>query len=297
MARVHGVYAGAAEVGGIPGGDMAFGGGELGWALGFDRFKLRALGGLGDVRRSDSLSGEAELSYSFETPKGVSATLRASSGWLDNWLAYSVRHSALAASLDLARDSDYAALGGELAYRNGGLTRRTELPLSLPNNRLGVAYAWWSHAFFSWFLGGAAVTFHDSERDLHQASRTLNGTLRYVDYPYPTPHSEVAFGALLEFHAGPAKLKTNFPVFSDGGYRAEDPYNANAIYYYRAHGMTLATFEASVDLPLGKSYKLSVGAHAVSRPYVPYAWFSDNAWNEYGLDLSLAYRTWVESGT
>ena len=175
-------------------------------------------------------------------------------------------------------------------FRSGGLLLPTPIPVSLTDNRLFTAYGWGTHAWTPWMLLGASVRWSDSRADLHQPIQESNGVVTYLDYPYPTPHDETALGALVELHVWRAKLKTNWPVFSQGRYCYDNSNPGTAPSYYQGRDMTMAEVRAGMDVPLG-NWNLTVDAEAQSRPYRPRAWFSQDAWNHFGIVLTVRYAT------
>jgi hypothetical protein len=126
--------------------------------------------------------------------------------------------------------------------------------------------------------------------NFHQPVRLVNGAATYLDYPYPTPHGELALGALLQLRVGRFAVKTNWPFFSTGRYRYDDPDPMGTPVLYSARGMAVAEVQGGLEVPLG-GWNMSIDLQAQSRPYRTYAWFTADAWNQVGLSLTVRYAT------
>ena len=289
---LHATRAAAAELNGLPpDARWTSMGGGMGWIVRFGDLESRAFGGV-DVVTKPASSWRLQLqeTLSISGAPGLNVRANAASGWMDGWLTYAVRSTSAAAALAYASTRTWAEAGGIADFRSGGLLLPTSIPVSVPDNRLLTAYGWGTHAWTAWLLLGASVRWSDSRVDLHQPIQMLNGVITYLDYPYPTPHDETALGALAEIHVWRAKFKTNWPVVSWGRYCYDNSDPGSAPSYYRGRDMTMAEVRGGVDIPL-EHWNLTVDAEALSRPYRPHAWFSQDAWNHFGIVLTVRYAT------
>jgi hypothetical protein len=297
QASGHATYVGGSSVNGIPGGQRLTGGGSLGWIQAVSPLELRGFAGMDEIPLRDSWRAEARLTYKPAYLPGVALAASAKSGWLDGWFTHRIRSSLAKATLAYASNNDWAEAGAAYEERSGGVQPATPLPMDLRKNRLTLAYGWWSHTFLNWFSSGLAVKGENSHLDFHQPAAERDTNLIYVDYPYPTPHQEVSIGILGGLHLGPVQLKANWPLFSSGNYRAETQYNTGEIYYYRAHGMTMADVRAVVSLPRFAGFSIKGELFAQSRPYAPYRWFTTEAWNQAGIDITVGFAPKPEKAT
>ena len=288
---LHATRAGGADLAAIPSGDRwTSAGGGLGWVTSFGALESRALAGMDVISQARSWRLQLEERFAVHSLSGLDLKAGVASGWLDGWLTYGVRSTAVTGSVEYGSDTTWADVGIVWDARMGGVQPGTELRVSLPNNQLVTAYGWATHAWLTWLMAGAAVSWNDSAVDLHQPVRLVNGVATYLDYPYPTQHRELAFGGLLELRVGRFSAKANWPFFSTGQYRADDPDPMAAPSFYPAHGMTVAEVRGGMNLPIG-DWNMAIDIQSLSRPYRPYAWFTADSWTQVGLSLTVRYAT------
>lgn len=285
---LRGYAFGADTIQGVPGGWRASGALALAWSRSRGPLGLGALLGFDDVLRYDSLRAGAKIDWVPSTAHGLGARAEVRSGWRTGWLTYSVRSTTAAAALTFASRRDWAELGGVLDDRRGGRRPATPLPVTLPPNLLGSAYLWWLHACTAWLSLGSSLRHADSLRDFHQPTAIVGGAPVYTDYPYPTPQDESSVGGVLALQLGPVSAKASWPVYATGRYRFEDPVLGQPPRFYRGEHMTLAELSLGVTVPFGSDVELAVEGQLMSRPYVPAAWLTRDAWNQLGLTLKLA---------
>jgi hypothetical protein len=288
----HGTTSGAGVVKGIPGGERYHAGADIQWIFGFTPLELRLLAGFEDVTKIDSWRAEGKLTLTPESLSGVAITVGGATKWLDGWFTYGIRSSSINSSVGYAGEKDWAEVGAIWDERGAPRQPATALALDLRGNRVASLYGWYSHAFAHWLMVGTSAKWVDSRIDYHQPVSVSNSlVLQYSDYPYPTPHSEGTWAGLLELHLGPAKLKGMWPLFSQGSYRVEDPYTTSPYYYYRGRFMAQAELRASCDAALSERWAMTIEAFALSRPYRSAAWFTGDAWNQFGLNFTLRYNS------
>jgi hypothetical protein len=287
----HGTTAGGSRVQGIPGGWRGYGGADISSIFAVPSLELRFLGGVDNLILPESWCGEIRVKLSPQSLPGFSAKLAASSRTLDGWFSYPLRSSSLSSAIAYDGKETWVEVGAIWDERSSARQPPTPLQLDLRNNRLATIYGWWSHELTSWLVAGFSGKWTDSKLDFHQPTQITNGVFRYSDYPYPTPHRELAWAALLELRISKLKLKASWPVASRGSYRVEDPYSVAPATFYEGRDMATAELRTSISSPISDELSLTGEVFALSRPYRAYAWFTSDAWNQLGLNLVFQYRT------
>ena len=289
----HSTTTGAGEIKGIGGGMRSYAGADVTWIVGLSPVELRLLGGIENFADVDSWRADGKLTLAPKSLSGFATTLFGSSHWLDSWFAYGIRSNSLTGTVNYAGVNNWAEVGGVWDERSSPRQPQTTQQLDLRSNRIKTVYAWYTHGFTDWLMAGFSTKWVDSAIDYHQPVSTDSTTsiLRYSDYPYPTPHSEGTWAALLELRAGPVKLKGTLPFYSQGSYRVEAPYVVSPYTYYSARWMAQSELHASLDASLSRHWGLTLDAFAFSRPYRSGAWFTNDAWNQFGLNVTLRYKT------
>lgn len=290
----HGTLSGAAAVKGIAGGERAYGGADASWIFSVDALEVRLLGGLEDAAELDSWRADGRFTLAPKFLEGVSLSLGGSSRWMDGWFTYGIRSTAGRASVGFSGKRNWVEAGGIWDERSSPRMPATAQRLELRGNRIHSLYGWYSHAFADWLMLGITATYVDARIDYHQPVSTdaATGILQYSDYPYPTPHSEGSWSALSQLTWGQFQLKATWPVFSLGSYRVEDPYVTSPFFYYQSRYRAQAELSAKLDTKISDSWSLVVEAFAISRPYRTAAWFTNDAWNQFGLNLVLRYKSY-----
>lgn len=285
----HATTAGGYRFQGIPGGFRSYGGADASVYLVVPSLELRGTGGVENFLRPESFLADARLKWAPEWLHGFSTKAATTSRWLDGWFSYGVRSTAFSGAIAYDTDQTWAEVGGIWDERSAGQQPAMPLRLVLQDNRIATLYAWWSHSLTDWLVGGLAGSWTDSEQDFHQPTEIVNGMFRYADYPYSTPHNETTWATLLQLHVSRFKLKATWPIASSGSYRIEDPYSMTPS-YYDARDMAAAELRASVDSPITDTLSFVLEVFAMSRPYQEQAWFTNNAWNQFGANLVFQHR-------
>jgi hypothetical protein len=276
---------------GIPGGtrdDL----GLLGtWITAVHGVRLTGAAGLDVLQEPTSWRTEAEADWAPGVLWGMRTTAKASSGWIEGWLARKVRATAAEGSVGWDGPLTWAEIGGRVEDRSGGEEPASALPVNLPYNRIESAWAWGTRAWTRWLQAGLSVHWADSRADMHQPTEFVNDTLVWADVPYGSPHDEFGVSGLLKLSAGPVWITTAWPLWSTSRQRFEDPYPASPAYWYSLENAGMAEVKAGWDLVLAQKYVVGLEAKALSLPYTQYAWFTHDAWTQYGLSLTVRFST------
>jgi len=62
-------------------------------------------------------------------------------------------------------------------------------------------------------------------------------------------------------------------------------------YWYTFRNAALAEIKAGGDFIVLQRAVVGLEAKAISLPYRSYAWFTDDAWNQYGLELTIRFSS------
>lgn len=286
----HGTTAGGNWVQGIPGGWRGYGGAHVTGILSVPPLELRVLGGIENAILVDSWCGDISVRLSPEALAGFSAKVAVASRWLDGWFTHRIRSSSVSGAINYESKETWAEIGAIWDERSSARQPPIALRLDLRNNRLATVYGWWSHELAGWLVAGFSAKWSSSRLDFHQPTLVENGVFRYADYPYTTPHFELTWATQLEVRISSLRLNVNWPVASEGSYRVDDPYSLTPT-FYRGRDMAIAELRASVGLALSEQLSLKCELVALSRPYRSHAWFTNDSWNQVGLNFVLQHRT------
>ncbi|MGC4063793.1 MAG: hypothetical protein QM784_03965 [Polyangiaceae bacterium] len=286
---LRGYAFGAEALHGIPGGWRATAAASLTWARHAGPLDLLTSIGLDDVSRFDSTSLFAKFVWSPTATPGLHARVETKTGWRSGWFAHSVRSTILGSALGYSGQRNWAELGGAVEDRRGGNRPSTPVVVDLRPTLFTDLYFWWLHSLSGWLSVGPRMRFTDASRDRHQPTQLINGIPIYTDFPYPTPQDEFSFGGLLALTVGPIRAKASWPFYSTGRYRFEDPVLGNPPIFYRAEHLTVAELSLGADFALGDTVVATVDGALLSRPYLPGAWLTQDAWNQVGITLTFVH--------
>jgi len=276
---------------GIPGGSRQDVGTEGLWITAVKGVKLTGGLGLDVLQEPTSWRAEAEADWNTGVLWNMRTTAKASSGWMEGWLTRQVRSSTGSASVGWDGPLTWAEIGAQVEERTGGVQPQCQLPIEIPNDRITTAWAWGTRRWLPWLQAGLAAHVSNSTAETHQPVGTVNDTLQWIDIPYGTPHDEAAVGGLLRLSAGPAYLGTAWPLWSTNRQRVEKVYAWDTDYWYTLNNTAMAEVTAGGNFVAFQKYACGLEAKALSLPYKSNAWFTKDAWNQYGLNFTVRFST------
>jgi hypothetical protein len=186
------------------------------------------------------------------------------------------------------RWSTWAEAGAMVDFRNGGRDPGAKLPLQTPGNRLETGYVWASREWTTWMMAGMSARYTKGQVDMHQPTEIVNDTAVWADFPYQAPLEESVVEALLTLKAGKLVFAADCPVYSKTKMRSDNVWTNDSSYYYWTNLMAPANLSLSFEKPLS-NWLVGAKLLASSRPYKSGAWFSANAWNQVGVQLTLRH--------
>lgn len=280
---------GSPALGGIPGGTLLTGALEAKLQTVAGPFVLKAGAGWSELARLDSWTAGAMARTNVPWITGVSARLETSSRWLEgSWLGYSVRSSQATAALALERWNTFAEAGGIVDYRTGGRDPGAALPLELPANRLTTLYAWASRSWTSWLMAGLSARSSAATADVHQATAMVDDAAVWSDFPYASSLGESAAELLLTVKFWKLTLSGDCPFFSATRQRSDERWPGGEAYYYWTSLTAPANASLKFSTPVS-GWLVETALRASSRPYAPHSWFTSDAWNQVGFDITLRH--------
>lgn len=227
-----------------------------------------------------------------------SATWNFAPGWsveiaprsqeLAGWLSQGVRVQSLATVLDWSGSLAWAGAGARWEDRSGGDVPAGSMAIDLPENQILTTWAWGARTVVEGVVLGLSGTWADASDWTRQATGTRNDSLQWLDVPYRSPHEEISLDAVVKLRRWNGRLESTWPVWSSAEFRVESPWIAQSPWTYRLDHVGIGEVELGWDIPLAGTV-LGLEAFARSRPYAPAAWFTDRAWNQFGL---LVSTTW-----
>mgnify|MGYP000849033329 CR=1 FL=1 len=255
-------------------------GGKVGgaWALGAIDLDLEA--GFLAVERPESWGVSASAGWTFAS--GWKVSVSPGSNELEGVFAQGVCSNSVASRLDWSGERTWAQVGGRLEAREGGSVPEGSLPLTFPDNEIHQAWAWVAREVVPGVVVGASGSWADSREETRQATGRRNDTLLWLDVPYRSPHEEGALEAVLRLQRWGGKLETTWPVWSTSSRRVESPWIADSPWTYTIEHCGLAEVRAGWEGRAGRT-SFGVEAYGRSRPYDSGAWFTDRAWNQFGI--------------
>lgn len=278
------------ELNGMPGGSRDVGSLSVGVQTGFGPVAVQAGTGLTDLTELASWSLKAKALANIPPVGGLSTRLELESSRSDDtWLGHGVRSSKGSLALCLNRWSTWAEAGGTYAVMSGGEDPGAPLPIQTPTNHVTTVYAWASREWIKGVMAGFSGVYNRGTADLHQPTEIVNDTAVWSDAPYSLPTEEEAISALLVLRGGKLTFQGNCPLWSNTRNRADDIWGQQPVrYYYWTRNTAPASASLGFQTVVG-SWLLGTTLKAESRPYLPNAWFTDKAWNRYGLTLTLKH--------
>jgi hypothetical protein len=278
---------GSAALGGIPGGSLLTGGLEAKLQTVAGPFVLNGAAGWSELVHMGSWTAEAQAKANLPWFAGTSARLEAGSRWLEgSWIGYSVRSNQATAALALERWSTFAEAGLVVDFRNGGRDPGASLPLPTPGNRLTTAYAWASRSWTPWLMAGLSLRSSSATADVHQATGMVGDSAVWSDFPYAAPTEESAVEFLLTVKFWKFTLSGDCPFASATKRRSDEQYPGGEAYYYWTSLTAPANASLKFEAPVSR-WLVEAVLRASSRPYAPHSWFTGNAWNQVGFDITL----------
>lgn len=276
---------------GIPGGTIHDVGLLGTWIAGVKTVKLTGVGGFEILQDPGSWHAEFQADWNTNVLLGMRTTFGAASGGMGGWLARDVRATSAKFALGWDGPRTWAEIGTQIEDRSGGKQPESELPVSLPYDRVYSAWAWGTRAWTKWLQMGLASSMVNSTVETHQPVGLKNDTLQWVDVPYESPHESATLAGLLRLSYGPAWFSTAWPLWSTERRRVESVYLWDTPYWYTLENVAMAEVKAGGDFVLFKSVAIGLEGSALSRPYAPREWFTGNAWNRYGLNLTFRFAS------
>lgn len=279
------------ELAGIPGGQLQDVGLVGTWIAGVKTVKLTGSAGLEIVQDPQSWTTRIQADWNTGVLRGMRATFAVASGGMEGWLTRKVRATSAKAALGWDGPRTWAEIGTQVEDRSGGQQPGSELPVELPYDRVFTAWAWGTRAWTSWLQMGLATSVANSTVETHQPVSLRNDTLQWLDYPYESPHESASLTGLLRLSHGPAWISTAWPLWSTERRRVESVNTWDDPYWYTLENVAMAEVKIGGDLVLLRRVAIGMEGSAVSRPYAPHEWFTGNAWNRYGLNLTFRFAS------
>jgi hypothetical protein len=280
---------GSPALGGIPGGSLMTGGLEAKLQTVAGPFVVKGGAGWSELARLDSWTASAQARANLPWITGVSGRLETSSRWLEgSWLGYSVRSNQATAALAMERWSTFAEAGLIVDFRNGGRDPGAALPLQTPGNRLTTAYAWASRSWTPWLMAGLSLRSTTATADVHQANEMVGDSAVWSDFPYATPMRESAAEFLLTVKFWKLTLSGDCPFASASKQRSDEQYPGGEAYYYWTSLTAPANASLKFETPVS-NWLVEAAIRASSHPYASHSWFTGNAWNQVGFDITLRH--------
>lgn len=276
---------------GIPGGEPQDAGFLGTWITGVRTVRLTAAAGMDIVQDPSSWRGEFQGDWNTGILRGMRATFKASSGTMEGWFARDARATSAKAALGWDGPRTWAETGVQVEDRSGGRQPESELAVSLPYDRVTTAWVWATRSWTPWLQAGLSASLANSTVETHQPVNHRDDTLEWVDYPYESPHEAASVSGLLRVSKGPAWISTAWPLWSTERRRVESVNLWDDAYWYTLENAAMAEIRAGGDVVVARRFSLGLEAVALSRPYAPRAWFTGDAWNSYGLTLTLRFAT------
>lgn len=279
------------ELAGIPGGtrdDLAF----LGTLInGFPHALLTSSLGMDALQDPQSWRAQMQLDWKTGILGDMRATAAGTSGWMEGWLAREVRANSGKLALGWDGPLTWAETGLQLEDRYGGRQPENALPISLANDLVTTMWIWGMRSWTSWLQMGLSANASNSTVETHQPVNSRNDTLLWIDAPYGSPHEEAAVSALIRLSASRAWVSAAWPMWSTSRRRVDAVYSWDEPYWYTFRNASVAEIKAGGDFIVLQRAVVGLEAKAISLPYRSYAWFSDDAWNQYGLNLTVRFSS------
>jgi len=279
------------ELAGIPGGsfhDLAV----LGTLInGFPQLRLTNALGWDVLQEPGSWRAKAQADWMTGVLEGMRATASATSGWMEGRLARGVRASDAKLALGWDGPLTWAEAGMQVEDRFGGRQPESALRISLKRDLVTTAWIWGTRSWTPWLQAGLSANAANSTVETHQPVNVRNDTLLWIDVPYGSPHQEAAVSGLLKLSVPHAWVSAAWPMWSTSRRRVDGVNTWDDAYWYTFRNAALAEVKAGGDLVVLQRAIVGLEAKAISLPYRSYAWFTRDAWNQYGLNLTVRFST------
>lgn len=279
------------ELAGMPGGEVQDVGLQGTWIGGVKRVRLVAVAGIDVLQEPDSWRTEFQADWATGVLRGMRATFKGRSGTMEGWFARKVRSTSAQASIGWDGPRTWAEIGGQIEDRSGGMQPKSTLAIQLPYDRITTFWVWGTRSWTRWLQMGASANVANSTAETHQPVDVVNDTLRWADVPYGSPHEVAAISGLLRLSAGPVWISTAWPLWSTCRQRVESTYRWDESYWYTLENTALAEVKAGGDFAAFKRVGIGLEASALSIPYKSGAWFTGDAWNQYGLAVTVRFAS------
>lgn len=276
---------------GTPGGELNDVGLLGTWINGYKRIRFTGEAGLDYVQDPASWRGAVQADWNTGVLRGMRMTAKASSATMEGWFARGARSSSGKLALGWDGPKTWAETGIQLEDRTGGRQPEAALPVEIPEVQVVTAWAWATRSWTSWLQMGLSASVANSNVETHQPVNTRNDTLVWLDVPYESPHEAATLSGLLHLKYRKVWCTAAWPLWSTERRRVESTFLWDDAYWYTLENAAMAEIKAGGDLVVFDRASLGLEATALSRPYAPRAWFTGDAWNSYGLALTLRFGT------
>lgn len=261
------------------------------WITGVRSVRLTGAVGMDVLHEPSSWRTEAQADWNSGVLGNMRATAAATSGWMEGWLAREVRSTTAKVALGWDGPRTWAEIGSQVEHRTAGRKPETLLPVELGEDVVSTLWAWGTRSWTPWLQAGLAANAANSTRETHQAVAVENDTLRWMDVPYGSPHEEAVVSGLLRLTGGPLWIGTAWPLWSTRRQRVESVFAWEDAYWYPLEDAALAEVKAGASTVLGARYAVSLELKALSLPYTSRAWFTEDAWNQYGFEVAVRFAS------
>jgi len=226
-------------------------------------------------------------SVAFVPAPGWKIELSPKSRELPGWASVGVRATSVSGRLDWGGQRTWAGAGANWEHRTAGEPPAGALPLSLQDNQILSAWAWGTRQVAGGIVLGMSASWADAQNWTRVATGKRNDTLLWLDVPYRSPHDEVSVDAIAKLLWKSFRFEVDWPVWSTSRLRVESPWIADSPWSYTLDHVGLAQLRTGWT-GRAAGLHLEIEAFARSRPYASAAWFTDRAWNQFGLETRIA---------
>ncbi|MCB9497342.1 MAG: hypothetical protein H6686_10705 [Fibrobacteria bacterium] len=261
------------------------------WIDAFGPVRAKVQLGLDDLADPSSWRGGGRADWYTGAMQGMRATARLETGPLGGIRAEGVRvsHGALALGWDGPRTWAEVGVSGE--DRSGGTQPEGNVSVDLSSTQVGTLWAWGTRQWWPWLQAGLSASATHSTRATHQAVFRTGDGLQWTDAPYESPRERMVAGGLLKMSHRGAWVSTTWPIWSTERLTVENPDVPSPVYEYTQFHVAQAEVRGGYDLTVAGKAVVGMELSAVSKPYLAGAWFTGDAWNQFGATLTVRFAT------